>query len=997
MVREAVNNFSRESDEYMNVEAYDLDSLRKLVRSLQDENRRLKKLLDKEDIIYESENVFEEKIESIEEYDPDQGGRIQSKYITEKLANRFFAMFWGRTDVYAKRGTKGGYFPQCDHRWNDRICPKQHGEKINCEACEHRRWTELKPKKIIEHLLGYREDGADVLGVYPLFPNGTCRFIVFDFDNHEKGAEKTDFANVTDEWHEEVDALRSICERNGITPLVERSRSGRGAHVWIFFKKPISASLARNFGFLLLDKGSSSINLKSFHYYDRMYPSQDVASSIGNLIALPLQGQALKSGNSAFVDKHWNAYPDQEDILFNHTEKLSNEDVEQYMGKWQAELAREKGTLVPSISGNRSKPWKKIEGFVKSDVVGKIHIVLGNGVYVDTLNLMPRLQNQIRSMAAFDNPVFYKNKRLGYSNYYNFSTVYMGKDMDGYICIPRGLRDNLLTSCKEAGIEYEIVDHREKGRPIRVSFNGDLKTQQDLAAQHLLTFDHGVLSAATAFGKTVICSYLIAERKVNTLILLQSKDLLEQWVDELNKFLSIDEELPVYKTKSGREKRRDSVIGILHGGKNTLTGIIDVAMVGSMYSKGKFNNFINSYGMVLMDECHHCGSNTFIEVMQKVNARYIYGVTATPKRGDNLEKIIHMLLGPIRHSYTAKERAIDQGIGHYVYPRYTRVLDINENRNDINGAYALISTNSVRNEMILEDTRACVKEGRTPVILTRYKEQAKYLYDNLQKDADYVFILYGDNSDKENSEVRRKLKEVTREQSLILVATGQKIGEGFDYPRLDTLMLASPVSFAGRLEQYIGRLNRDYKGKKDVVVYDYVDSHIRVFDNMYSKRLRTYKRTGFQLITNRIISKQTVNSIYDSGNYMDVFERDIVEAEKKIIVSSPELTQNKTERFSYLVKARQEAGITVTVITIEPQNISYGSPEFCQRLIQKMQESGIQVIVKEEVIEHFAIIDDELVWHGGMNLLGKEDAWDNLMRIKSKQVAAELLEIALKE
>lgn len=906
-------------------------------------------------------------------------------------------MFWGRTDVYAKRGTKGGYFPQCDHRWNDRICPKQHGEKINCEACEHRSWTELKPKKIIEHLLGYREDGADVLGVYPLFPNGTCRFIVFDFDNHEKGAEKTDFANVTDEWHEEVDALRSICERNGITPLVERSRSGRGAHVWIFFKKPISASLARNFGFLLLDKGSSSINLKSFHYYDRMYPSQDVASSIGNLIALPLQGQALKSGNSACVDKHWNAYPDQWDILFNHTEKLSNEDVEQYMGKWQAELAREKGTLVPSISGNRSKPWKKIEGFVKSDVVGKIHIVLGNGVYVDTLNLMPRLQNQIRSMAAFDNPVFYKNKRLGYSNYYNFSAVYMGKDMDGYICIPRGLRDNLLTSCKEAGIEYEIVDHREKGRPIRVSFNGDLKTQQDLAAQHLLTFDHGVLSAATAFGKTVICSYLIAERKVNTLILLQSKDLLEQWVDELNKFLSIDEELPVYKTKSGREKRRDSVIGILHGGKNTLTGIIDVAMVGSMYSKGKFNNFINSYGMVLMDECHHCGSNTFIEVMQKVNARYIYGVTATPKRGDNLEKIIHMLLGPIRHSYTAKERAIDQGIGHYVYPRYTRVLDINENRNDINGAYALISTNSVRNEMILEDTRACVKEGRTPVILTRYKEQAKYLYDNLQKDADYVFILYGDNSDKENSEVRRKLKEVTREQSLILVATGQKIGEGFDYPRLDTLMLASPVSFAGRLEQYIGRLNRDYKGKKDVVVYDYVDSHIRVFDNMYSKRLRTYKRTGFQLITNRIISKQTVNSIYDSGNYMDVFERDIVEAEKKIIVSSPELTQNKTERFSYLVKARQEAGITVTVITIEPQNISYGSPEFCQRLIQKMQESGIQVIVKEEVIEHFAIIDDELVWHGGMNLLGKEDAWDNLMRIKSKQVAAELLEIALKE
>lgn len=981
----------------MNIEAYNLDSLRKLVRSLQDENRRLKEQLNKADIAYESEDFFEEKLETMEEYDPDQGERIQYKYITEELANRFFAMFWGRTDVYAKRGTKGGYFPQCDHRWNDRICPKQHGEKIHCEACGHRKWTELKPKKIIEHLLGLREDGADVLGVYPLFPDGTCRFLVFDFDNHEKGAEKTDFANTSDEWHEEVDALRLICERNGIAPLVERSRSGRGAHVWIFFKKPISASLARSFGFLLLDKGSSSINLKSFHYYDRMYPSQDAASSIGNLIALPLQGQALKNGNSAFVDKNWNVYPDQWDILLKHTEKLSKEEIEKYMEKWQAELAEEKGMSVLSISGNRPKPWKKKEKFVKTDVVGKMHIVLGNGIYVDTLNLMPNLQNQVRSMAAFDNPIFYKNKRLGYSNYYHFSAVYMGKDKDGYICIPRGLRENLLDSCKEAGIEYEIVDHREKGRPIRVSFQGDLKMQQNLAAQHLLAFDYGILSAATAFGKTVVCSYLIAERKVNTLILLQSKDLLEQWIDELNKFLIIDEEPPIYRTKSGREKRRDSVIGILHGGKNTLTGIVDVAMVGSMYHKGTFNDFINSYGMVLMDECHHCGSNTSIEVMQKVNARYVYGVTATPKRGDNLEKIIHMLLGPIRHSYTAKERAMEQGIGHYVYPRYTRVIDTNESKNNINGAYALISASTARNEMILEDTRTCVKEGRTPVILTRYKEQAKYLYDHLQEDADYVFVLYGDNSDKENSEVRRKLKELTKDQSLILVATGQKIGEGFDYPRLDTLMLAVPVSFAGRLEQYIGRLNRDYEGKKEVIVYDYVDSHIRIFDNMYAKRLRTYKRTGFQLKTNYIVTKQTANAIYDSGNYMDVFERDIVEAEKKIMISSPELTRDKTERLRYLVKPRQEAGITVTVITLEPQNISYGSSEFCQRLIEEMREGGIHVIVKDEVIEHFAVIDDELVWHGGMNLLGKEYAWDNLMRIKSVQIAAELLEIVLKE
>ncbi len=980
----------------MNIEAYNLDSLRRLVRELQIENKKLKAELEKNGIVCESKDLFENNMETLNAYDPDQGGRIISRYITQEMVKKYFSMFWGRTDVYAKRGKNGGYFPQCDHRWNDRICPKQQGEKINCEACTHTAWTKLTPEKVLEHLMGYKEDGTDVLGIYPLFPDGTCRFLVFDFDNHEKGAEKSDFANGDDQWHEEVDALRLICERNGIRPLVERSRSGRGAHVWIFFKKPVSASLARNFGFLLLNKGASSINLRSFHYYDRMYPSQDVASSIGNLIALPLQGQALKNGNSAFVDQDWNAYPDQWDILLNHTQKLTVEEIEDHMKRWQSELSGQLTFSGDLTSPNRPKPWKKERNFEKSDVVGQLHMVLADGIYVDTLNLMPRLQNQIRSMAAFDNPVYYKNRRMGYSNYYNFSTVYMGKDIDGYIRIPRGLRDALINHCKEGAIPYEITDHREKGRPIRVTFNGNLRLQQGLAAQSLLAFEDGILNAATAFGKTVVCSYLIAQRKVNTLILLQSKDLLEQWVEELNKFLTVDEEPPVYKTKSGRKKRRESVIGILHGNKNTLTGIVDVAMVSSVYSRGKFNNLLNTYGMVIMDECHHCGSNTSVQVMEKVNARYVYGVSATPKRSDNLDQVIHMLLGPVRHSYTAKERAKDHGIGHYIYPRYTRVVDTAESKTNINAAYALISDSPVRNEMIIKDTQACIADGRTPLILTKYKEQARDLYHCLQSCADHVFILYGDNSDKENSQTRQQLKSVPKEESLILVATGQKIGEGFDFPRLDTLMLAAPVSFSGRLEQYIGRLNRDYDGKGEVIVYDYVDSHMGYFEAMYAKRLRTYKKIGFSLITDPMVQKQTANAIYDSGNYMDIFEQDIVEAEKSIIISSPELTREKVERFIYIVTPRMEAGIKVTVITENPDSVAHGSPEYVMDMINDMIQTGINIIKKDEVAEHFAVIDDELVWHGGMNLLGREDAWDNLMRIKSVQVAAELMEIGMK-
>ena len=975
----------------MNIEEYNLDSLRKLVRDLQKENKELRSLLDEASIPYVNTEVFSDIPTESKEYDLDQGARIIEQNINEYMIKKFFSMFWGREDVYAKRAKNGNYYPQCNNRWIDAICPKQRNEKVYCEDCEHKCWTKLTLKTIEKHLVGYREDGADIIGVYPLLPDGTCRFLVFDFDNHEKDAEKNDFANDNDDWHDEVDALRQICKQNGIDALIERSKSGRGAHVWIFFQKPISATMARNFGFLLLDKGATTINLKSFKYYDRMYPSQEVANSIGNLIALPLQGRALKNGNSAFVDENWNAYPNQWKTLFQ-MKKLSPEEVESFISKWQGELFTRKGLSDYVKEKNRTKPWKRSERFIASDVVGKLHIVLADGIYVDALNLKPRLQNQIRCMATFDNPVFYKNKRLGYSNYYNFSMVYMGQDVEGYIKIPRGIFEDLIEECRNAGIEYEVEEQREKGRPIRVTFKGELRVKQDLAAQRLLAHNHGILSAATAFGKTVVCSYLIANRKVNTLILLESTDLISQWEEELNRFLEIDEELPEYRTKTGRVKKRKSVIGTLKGGKDALTGIVDIAMVGSLYKKGDFHEKLNSYGMVIMDECHHAASATAQEILKRVNAKYVYGVSATPMRSDNLERINYMLLGPVRHRYTALERAEAQGIDHMVIPRYTRATGTFA-KDEIFKAYAHICSNEMRNEQILEDISYCVKNGRTPVVLTRFKEQAKYFYDRAKSYADYVFIFYGDNTNKENETIRKEMKKVPEDKSLILIATGQKIGEGFDFPRLDTLMLAAPVSYEGRLEQYVGRLNRDYEGKEDVRVYDYIDSHISVFDKMYLKRLRTYKKIGFR-IASEAIDKQDVNAIYDSGNYSEVFERDLIEAEKEIVIASPRLRKDKVERFLYLVKSRQEAGVKVKVITSEPERNLFENTLMSYLLIEDMRNAGIDVKITNDGEEHYAVIDELVVWHGGMNLLGKEDVWDNLIRVKDRKAAAELLVMA---
>lgn len=569
----------------------------------------------------------------------------------------------------------------------------------------------------------------------------------------------------------------------------------------------------------------------------------------------------------------------------------------------------------------------------------------------------------------------------------------MGEDIDGYIKIPRGLLEDIVHECRSVGIQYDIEDQREKGRPIRVSFNGQLRVQQDLAAQRLLAYDQGILSAATAFGKTVVCSYLIAERKVNTLILLESTELISQWEEELGRFLYIDEEPPEYQTKTGRIKKRNSVFGTLKGGKDALTGIVDIAMVGSLYKKGKFHEKLNSYGMVIMDECHHAASAISQEILKKINAKYVYGVSATPMRSDNLEKINYMLLGPVRHRYTALERAEAQGIDHLVIPRYTRVVGTFSNK-EINKAYNHICSNEMRNQQILDDIQISVKNGRTPVVLTRFKEQARYLYEHSKDYADYIFVFYGDNTNKENELIRKQMKFVPNDKTLILIATGSKIGEGFDFPRLDTLMLAAPVSYEGRLEQYVGRLNRDYDGKTDVRVYDYIDSHIKVFDDMYLKRLRTYKKIGYRISSDAIMEKQDVNAIYDSGNYVEIFERDLIEAEKEIIISSPKLRKDKVERFIRIVKSRQEAGVYITVITEEPENNLYENTLVSYLLIDEMKNVGINVKTVKNDEEHYAVIDGLLVWHGGMNLLGKEDTWDNLIRVNDRKAASELLIIA---
>ena len=513
------------------------------LNDLQLENQILKNILDNAGISYGQELMRLHSSEELCDYDLNQGARIRPPIeITEKMAVMFYSRFWGRQDVYAKRSEKkdtgeASYFTQCHNFWME-VCPKKHRQKINCKDCKYQSYKQLTKDDILMHLRGRSYNASDVIGVYPLLTDGTCRFLVYDFDNHERGAEKKDFANEDDTWIEEVEAMRKICVLNGIDPLVERSRSGKGAHIWIFFDNPIPASLVRKFGIALLDKGAEQVNLKSFKYYDRMLPAQDVLpeGGVGNLIALPLQGKALKEGNSAFIDRNWNAYPNQWEILWSKP-RLSKEFLEAKIREWTSSIE----DMVAIESGeDREKPWEKSRRFSGTDVDGKMHIILSNGIYVDNLNLRVALQNKIRRMAAISNPVYYKNQAIGTSNYNTSRWIYLGQDhLSGYIEIPRGLFDTLIDNIEQAKIPYEIEDERQEGRTIDVVFKGELREEQKIAMNEMLQFDNGILYAATAFGKTVVCSAIIAEKKVNTLIILESSALMEQWKEALEKFLDI--------------------------------------------------------------------------------------------------------------------------------------------------------------------------------------------------------------------------------------------------------------------------------------------------------------------------------------------------------------------------------------------------------------------------------------------------------------------------
>lgn len=901
-----------------------------------------------------------------------------NKYSSVDTKIRLFRkIFSGREDVFARRWYskttgKSGYQPVCENEWAEGICDKK---AYKCSACPNRKLLPLSDRAVYNHLAGKDDYGRDVIGIYPMLPDDTCRFLCADFDDAE--------------FKEDVAAYRSVCEELNLSVSVERSRSGNGAHAWIFFEEAVPADLARKMGTIILTKAMQLRGELSFKSYDRFFPNQDTmpVGGFGNLIALPLQGRARKTGNSVFVDENFIPYPDQWEYLAS-IQYVSPEQVEETVTKYGKN--NELGELVRDTE---EKPWeaKKHHSLCQLDFPATLEIVRANMVYIPVTGLTSPTLNAVKRLAAFKNPDFYRAQAMRMPIYDKPRVICCADITKDYIALPRGCEKSLCDMLNEANVRYSLVDKTNPGTLIPVSFNGKLRDDQQKAADAILEYDTGVLSATTGFGKTVIASYLIAQRKVNTLILVHTQALLSQWKKSLEAFLCFDLTPP--KTPKRRGRRTVwSPIGTLGSQKNALHGNVDIAIIQSALSDGEAKDLVKNYGMVIVDECHHISAVNFEKVLKSANAKYVYGLTATPARQDGHQPIIFMQCGPIRYKVDAKEQAEKRPFEHYLIPRFTSFRSSADKT--ITALYKELSENQLRNNLIANDVIETLSDGRTPIILTERREHIETLSGLLSGKCDNIIILFGTGSQKEKRETLAKLESIPDDEKLIIIATGKYVGEGFDYPRLDTLFLALPIAWKGKVAQYTGRLHRNYIGKTEVQVYDYVDIHVPMLEKMYQKRVKGYAAVGYKtkIKTNEPI---TPNLIYDGKSFYPVFANDVTHATKEVLIVSPFMRKNRLTQTIKLLSQVILNGVSVTVVTRPPDDFKEKERDIVIQNTELLLDHGIQVKYKSEFHQKFTVIDQKAAWYGSVNFLSYGTHEESIMRFESYDLAGQLIDTVI--
>lgn len=736
----------------------------------------------------------------------------------------FRSLFSGRDDVFPRRfesrkSGRSGYQPVCKNEWRTGVCFKP---KVKCAACEYREFVPVSDEIVRQHLSGKDVQGNTfVMGIYPLRKNETCSFLAVDFD---KAA-----------WREDALAFLNTCDQLEVPAYLERSRSGNGGHIWMFFAESLPAVLARNFGSFILTKAMNDRPELGFDSYDRFFPNQDRMPSggFGNLIALPLQKQARGSENSVFIGRNFIPFADQWAFL-SKVRKIEKNRVEEVV------RSAEECDLILGVrtvpDEEDQLPWLMPPSRTATiKISGKhpemIEVVLSNQVYIPKAGLSPSLRNVILRLAAFRNPEFYKAQAMRMPVFNIPRIIACAEEFPGHIGLPRGCIDELTVLLKSLNIDVQLSDQRTAGRILNVTFCGELRYEQMLAGKALLKHDTGVLSAPTAFGKTVLAAWLIAQRKTNTLILVHRKQLMEQWAERLSVFVGIE--------------RKN--IGQIGGGKRKISGQIDVAVIQSLNKKGAVDDIVADYGQVIIDECHHISAKSFEDVLRACRAKYVTGLSATLARRDGHHPIVFMQCGPVRYKANDRKHAAQRPFDHKVVIRNCRDVEFPETDElPVAQIYRLLAESADRNRRIAEDIVMAFKEGRSPLVLTERTHHLELLHELLKPEIDRVVVLKSGLGKKKMMEINRKLND-WKDLPHVILATGRYLGEGFDDSRLDTLFLALPVSWRGIISQYAGRLHRLHDSKTEVRIYDYVDQGNPILTRMFERRIKGYEAIGYSL------------------------------------------------------------------------------------------------------------------------------------------------------